>query len=101
VIKPSPNHSLVAETVRYTVTDNCGTPTTALGVTSNEPINGLGDGDQQPDWVILDAYHLKLRAERSGIGTGRIYTITVTATDSGGGSSAAIVAVRVPQSQKK
>jgi hypothetical protein len=50
-------------------------------VTSNEPVNGLGDGDASPDWTIIDAHHINLRAERSGTGTGRTYTITITCTD--------------------
>ena len=100
VIQPSPNHVLVTETMDYSVTDNCGPITSALSVESNEPINGLGDGDRSPDWVILDAHHVQLRAERSGAGTGRIYTITVEAADSAGNLSTKTVTVTVPLSQK-
>ena len=44
-------------------------------VTSNEPINGPGDGNTEPDWMIGEDGSLKLRAERSGTGSGRIYSV--------------------------
>ena len=99
VIKPSPNHKMEVITVNYTVKDNCGTPSITLSVSSNEPINGTGDGDTSPDWEIVDATHVRLRAERSGTGTGRIYTIAITASDSAGSSAGATTTVRVPLSQ--
>ena len=91
-----PDHKMVPVTVNYDVTDNCGAVTTELTVTSNELDDGSGDGDTERDWEILDAHHLRLRAERSGTGNGRIYTITITATDSAGGSSSRAVTVTVP-----
>lgn len=96
-----PNHEMQTVTVHYTVADNCGTPDVALSVTSNEPVDGTGDGDTAPDWEIVDAHHVRLRAERSGNGGGRVYTILITATDSAGGVSTATVAVRVPLSRKR
>jgi len=48
VIRPAPNHTLDSETVNYTVTDNCGPVTSSLSVTSNEPVNGLGDAPIKP-----------------------------------------------------
>lgn len=92
-----PNHKYADVTVSYTATDNSGgTPTVVLTITSNEPIEGLGDGDAAPDWEVVDNHHVRLRAERSGTGTGRIYTITITATDSAGNTSTATVTVSVP-----
>jgi PKD domain len=93
-----PNHRLVNVTVSYDVTDTCSlTPSSCtLDVTSNEPINGTGDGDTSPDWIILDANHVLLRAERAGNGNGRIYTITITCVDSSGNSSSHSVTVSVP-----
>jgi hypothetical protein len=92
---------LVDVTVNYDVTDNCPLPANSctLGVTSNEPINGTGDGNTSPDWIILDAHHVQLRAERAGNGNGRIYTIGITCIDTGGNSSHQSVAVSVPHDQ--
>ena len=95
----SPNHQMVPITVNYTATDNCSV-NCVLTVASNEPIDGLGDGDTAPDWVIIDAHQLLLRAERSGKGNGRIYTITVTCTDPAGNRVVRTVTVNMPKSQK-
>jgi len=95
-----PNHKLVPVTINYSATDNCAVSTT-LSVSSNEPQNGLGDGDTDVDWVIVDNHTVKLRAERSGKGTGRVYTITITAVDPSGNVTTSAVAVTVPKSQGK
>jgi Subtilase family/HYR domain len=96
-----PNHKLVNVSVNYEVTDNCPLPPNSctLSVTSNEPLNGTGDGNTSPDWIILDAHHVQLRAERAGNGNGRIYTITITCIDSSGNSSSQSVEVNVPHDQ--
>jgi len=94
------NHKLVDVTVGYSVTDNCGPVTNALSVASNEPVNGLGEGNTAPDWEIIDPHHLRLRAERSGAGTGRVYTITITSTDSAGNSSSKQLFVTVPHDSR-
>ncbi|MET0624294.1 MAG: HYR domain-containing protein [Pyrinomonadaceae bacterium] len=101
VDKPSlwpPNHQMVDVTVNYTSADNCGAGCT-LGVTSNEPTNGLGDGDTPNDWEVVDAHHVRLRAERAGKGSGRTYTITVTCTDAAGNAVVRTATVRVPKNQ--
>lgn len=93
-----PNHNMVPVAVNYTATDNCSVACT-LSVTSNEPIDGLGDGDTAPDWVIVDAHNVMLRSERSGKGSGRIYTITVTCADPAGNTVTRTATVQVPRNQ--
>jgi len=98
------NHKMVDVTVSYNVDDNSTSKSNIkcdLSVKSNEPINGTGDGDTAPDWVIVDSNHVKLRAERAGYGKGRVYTITITCTDGTGNSSSQTVAVSVPRDQRK
>ena len=82
-----PNHTMRDVTVDYTSSDNCPGHNCVLSVTSNEPIDGLGDGDTSPDWEIIDNHHVRLRAERGGKGNGRTYTITVTCTDAAGNTT--------------
>jgi len=92
-----PNHRMVPVTLWYNTSDNCDAGlVTKVTISSNEPVNGTGDGDTAPDWVVNDAHHILLRAERAGNGLGRIYTITVTVTDSAGSSSSSSTIVRVP-----
>lgn len=91
-----PNHKMKEVTIGYHTWDNCGAVTSSLSVSSNEPVNGTGDGDTSPDWVILDNHHVQLRAERSGRGNGRIYTITITSTDASGNTSTEKTKVVVP-----
>ena len=83
------------------VTDNCGPAKWhIIKVQSNEPVNGKGDGNTSPDWIILSDHTVSLRAERSGTGSGRIYTITVQAYDASGNlSTPKTVTVTVPKSQ--
>jgi hypothetical protein len=84
-----PNHRFVDVTIDYTETSPCPS-TCTLSVTSNE----LG-----PDqWIIVDAHHVQLRAERSGHGSGRTYAITITCTNSGG-TTTQTVTVLVPHDQ--
>ncbi|HYT59200.1 MAG TPA: hypothetical protein VEL06_03460, partial [Haliangiales bacterium] len=93
-----PNHQMVLVTVGVKATDNAGPSTCRItSVTSNEPVNGLGDGDQEPDWIIAGDLTLYLRAERAQNGTGRIYSITVTCTDTAGNATNGTVAVFVPK----
>jgi hypothetical protein len=96
-----PNHKLKDVTVNYNVADNCPGASICVisSVTSNEPVNGTGDGDTAPDWVIVNNHLVRLRAERAGGGTGRIYTITIRCTDVAGNVSTKNVTVTVPHNQ--
>jgi PKD domain len=97
------NHKMVPITVDLSVTDNCDSEPVCqiTSVSSNEPDNGSGDGNTPPDWVIAGDLTVDLRAERSGSGNGRIYTIEVTFTDASGNSSTNTVNVTVPHDKGK
>ena len=93
-----PNHKMKNVTVNYTSSDNCPGPISChITVTSDEPENGTGDGDQAPDWDVLNDHHIKLRAERAGNGDGRVYAIKVTCTDQYGNATDSIRKVLVPK----
>jgi len=93
-----PNHKYVQVTASVNISDNADpAPILELvSVTSNEPDNGLGDGDTENDIVVVDKFNFELRAERSGTGNGRIYTITYKVTDACGNSTLASGQVLVP-----
>jgi uncharacterized repeat protein (TIGR01451 family) len=95
-----PNHKLVPVTVAG-ATDPDGNPLTytVTGVTQDEPTDGLGDGDTPVDAVLGSGPNLKVRAERSGLGDGRVYRIAVTVSDGLGGSCTGTATVGVPHDQ--
>ncbi len=103
------NHGMVAISALVTATDICGgTPQVRFtSITSSEPDDapGMGDGHTTDD--IQDAaigtadFNFLLRAERAAHGHGRTYTVTYTATSSGGSTISATSAVLVPKDQKQ
>jgi len=82
-----------------------GLASLSVSATSNEPANGLGDGNTASDIAItslggpLGPYVVQLRAERSGTGAGRVYTITATAMDLAGNSATATAVCTVAHNQ--
>jgi hypothetical protein len=97
-----PNHKMKNVNVKVVAEDACGDVTwEIISVSSNEADDGNGDGNTAPDWVIVDDDTVQLRAERSGGGSGRIYTITVKATDESGNTATDTVEVTVPHSKGK
>jgi hypothetical protein len=97
-----PDHKMRSVTVTATVEDDQDpNPTLSiLSVSSNEPEEGTGDGDTPGDWTITGALTVDLRSERSGSGNGRVYTITLVATDASGNESFETVDVVVPKSRR-
>ena len=74
-------------------------PACTLSVTSNEGVNDPGSGHTAPDFVVVDAHHVQVRAERDGGGTGRIYTIKIKCVDSAGDVATSTATVTVPHDQ--
>jgi hypothetical protein len=100
-----PNHKLVGVTTAVTSSDALsGAGGVALtSVTSSEPDDGVADGDATEDvrdWAIgvADTGGM-LRAERSGAGTGRTYTLSYAASDIAGNTATCDALVRVPLSR--
>jgi len=93
-----PNHKMVDIQATVSANDICdASPDVVLtSITSDEPDNGLGDGDKPNDIDITTLFTFKLRSERSGEYDGRVYTITYTATDDSGNSASATDTVIVP-----
>jgi hypothetical protein len=100
-----PNHQMVPVTVAVYPSSRCSAPLACeiLEVSSNEPENGLGDGDTAPDWEISTANPLtvNLRAERAGTGGGRVYTVIGECTDAENNDAPWRTTVTVPHDQGK
>ena len=116
------NHKYVGITLTVSVSDACdASPVVSATVVSDEldDANGKGDGKSTGDIKVTTAGgdmllssndvpevtfdpvndELQLRAERSGSGDGRLYTITVTAVDGAGNSASSTATVTVPHDQ--
>jgi len=95
-----PNHMFVLVTLSVDVTDiDPDTTCRIVAVESDEPANGLGDGDQAPDFTGISGLSVELRAERSGRGDGRTYTLHVECADTSGNVATASTTVQVLKSQ--
>jgi len=88
-----PNHKMVDVEVMYAVTGACATATTTLSIASNE-------GDDA-DYQVVDAHHVRVRAERAGGDNDRVYTITIAATSDKKTFTRRTVTVTVPHDQGK
>jgi hypothetical protein len=93
-----PNHKMAPVAVAVAASD-ASSPTVTCkitSVTSNEPLIGPGSGHTAPDWQITGDLSVNLRAERSGAGNGRVYTLAVQCTDASNNNSSARTTVSVP-----
>jgi hypothetical protein len=98
-----PNHRMISISATVNTSDQGGSGATAfqlLSVTSNEPDNGLGDGDTADDIQGVSVgtadTSFQVRAERSGTGTGRIYTANYQVTDAAGNMAVCSATISVP-----
>jgi subtilisin family serine protease len=93
-----PNHKIVSVVTEVSVIDVCDNNVQCqiIEVTSNQPVDGLGDGSTEPDWEITGDLTVELRAERSGLQENRIYTITVQCMDASDNEDTKSVTVTVP-----
>jgi len=111
VLRP-PNHKMVRITHTIIARDNCDPEPgfELISITTNEGDETdtfhpdydliLGDGHTINDIHVDVDGNIYLRAERSGKGTGRIYTITYEVIDASGNSTTATATVTVPHDQK-
>lgn len=120
-----PNHKMRSVFIVLLATDACDNPDdielVEVTVSSNEPDEGLGDGDTAGDVDGADGYaapvevtaamsydtttgthggFVDLRAERSGTGEGRVYTITAVFKDSFGNTGTSSCVVVVPHDRR-
>jgi hypothetical protein len=93
-----PNHKMVHVPLSVSASDNLDPSVSVelLGAASSEPDNGTGDGDTAGDIQNLWSGSVDLRAERSGNGIGRLYSIRYRATDRAGNITESSAYVTVP-----
>lgn len=93
-----PNHQLASITAGIGVSDVCDAnpKVTLVSISSNEP----GAGDIQGASYGTDDRSFLLRAERSGMGKGRVYTVSYRATDASGNAISATAQVVVLHDQR-
>lgn len=96
-----PEHHTVEVKLNAVLSDLCDVAPAyyIAAISSNEPTDGHGDGNTEPDWTIVDDHTVMLRAERCGTGDGRLYTITLVAVDASGNMAATDVHVAVRHDQ--
>lgn len=96
-----PNHKMVPIDILVELLDAVDPdPSCRISdVTSNEHLNGLGDGNTSFDWEVTGPLSVDLRAERTGLGNGRVYTISLECSDKSGNTSGTEVEVCVPHDQ--
>jgi hypothetical protein len=98
-----PNHSMhaVAITDCVEATDICDDHVMVhfTYVTSDEPVDAMGDGHSAPDVVANGCDSVELRSERQGGGDGRVYRLGWRAEDHSGNVTTGECRVMVPHDQ--
>ena len=96
VLKPA-DHKMVAVTVTAIASDTCSAATCKItGVTSNQPVEGVGSGNTAPDWQITGDLTVNLRRERSPMNEPRTYTLAIACKDASDNTATTSVSVTVP-----
>jgi hypothetical protein len=97
------NHKMVEITPSWEVSDNCDEwpEVTLVSISSNEDDDSKGGGHTKNDIKIDNDGSIYLRAERSGRGTSRVYTITYQAVDDSGNVTVGSATVTVPHDQRR
>ena len=95
-----PNHSMVPITIMG-VTDPNGLSFSIVitGIHQDEAVDATGSGNTAPDGSGVGTDTAYVRAERAGPGTGRLYFISFTATNSIGLQCSYTVQATVPHDQ--
>ena len=99
-----PNHKyreVTADMMLVAAYDACDIPidisrAVIVEVRCDEPVNDNGDGNTEPDIMVMCPNSVDLRAERAGGGDGRVYTIVYRITGDNGVSAEAEAKVFVP-----
>jgi PLD-like domain len=92
-----PNHKLVHVATVSAEDGLSGVRDLSVSATSSEIEDAPGDGDTAPD-IVIGSGDVQLRAERSGSGDGRTYTVTASATDAADNLITGTFQCFVPQS---
>lgn len=96
-----PNHKMKqVKIVGVSDPDDDQVSLSIIGVTQDEPVNNLGDGDTSPD-AVIQGNNVLLRMERSGSGDGRVYKVKFLAVDELSQNCQGQVQVCVPQNHAK
>lgn len=97
-----PNHQMIDIILEANADDNSGEVTLSASISCDDP--GAIPGTDYTEPQINQSTGIitfQLRSERPGHGNGRIYIITVTATDSSNNSSTATVAIVSPHDRRR
>ncbi len=112
------NKKLIDVAIDYQVSGNCGPMSCTLKVSSNPKYEDCDDDDDddkskhhddddgdrhhdKPHWIVVDAHHVKLRAQHAEHGKDRIYTVTAVCSNELGAKSKSRVTVKVPHKRPK
>ncbi len=94
-VLPAANHKMIPVTLTGNASGSCNAAACHIvSVSSNEKTKA-------GDWVITGNLTVNLRAEQSGKGSARVYTITVQCADAAGNLLTSTVSVTVAQDQGK